>query len=211
MKTFKQLKEEAVSLEEGMLGFLAGGQRRQAKDIKKRLVDASEKGPEEEAKVRLNIFVEVIKGIARIIKNHPKTAAVGLGVYLADVTIAGQRTAMARTGAEKRGEPVGELPSSISGFLARRMVRSMTDSSFRMVRQIYIPVILLLVAGFGLVAVYKLLRMLATRGPEYIDTMISTRDNKQLAYNLKKDFGVDVYTSDVRVGSPGHGKIGEMA
>ena len=59
MKTYTQLKEEAIQLDEifGLFG------NRQTRDIDKRIKTAAQQGPEAEAKERLNIFRELIVNI----------------------------------------------------------------------------------------------------------------------------------------------------
>lgn len=211
MKTYTQLKEEAIQLDEifGLFG------NRQTRDIDKRIKTAAQQGPEAEAKERLNIFRELIGGMIRVVKAHPKTAAATLGLIMADITIAGVQQDMYRAGIERREEEFdpNKLPRSVTETLARRLIKALGDMVFGKggILATSWPYILgLIAAGFSLVGIYKLLRLLVVRGPEWIDALITTRDERALAYTLKKEFDTDVYTQSIRVGSPGQGKIGAV-
>ena len=206
MKTFKQLTEESVQLDEvfGLFG------NRQTNDIKRRIKDATDRGPDEEAKEKINIMQEMLGGIVRVVKAHPQTVAIGLGVFLADLTIASTRRDMYKAGVDRRGETLDPnlLPVSLSGWLAGKMISALQNSSIRLIQQMWPYLLGLMVAGFSIIGIYKLLRLLVVRGPEWLDAMITTRDERALAYTLKKEFDTDVYTQDIRTGSPGQGKIG---
>ena len=65
--------------------------------------------------------------------------------------------------------------------------------------------------GFSSIAIFNLLKIVAVRGPKWLEAKLATRDNKQLAYIMKKELGVDIHTQDVRVGSPGRSKIMDPA
>ena len=208
MKTYQQLKEETVELNEVFgLGSLFGNH--QTRDIEKRIKNARENGPDAEAKEKLNIYQELLKGIINIVKAHPRKVAAGLGIFLADITIASTRRDMYRAGAEGRGESVNpnDLPKSITGMLAGMLIDAMGESALGLIRKIYPYVIALIFAGFSIVGIYQLLRVLVVRGPQYLDALITTRDERALAYTLKKEFDTDVFTSGIRTGSPGQGKI----
>ena len=208
MKTYQQLKEETVELNEIFgLGNLFGGQRR--RDLELRLDNARKVGPEAEAKEKLNIYRELLKGMVNVVKAHPTKVAVGLGVLLADLTIASKRRDMYAAGVERRGETYNkdDLPKSVTGIVAGAIIDALGQSSINLLKQLSIYALLLMAVGFSLVGVYKLLRMLVVRGPQWLDSLISTRDEKALAYTLKREFDTDVFTSGIRTGSPGQGKI----
>lgn len=208
MKTYQQLKEETVELNEVLgLGFLFGNH--QTRDIEKRIKNARENGPDAEAKEKLNIYQELLKGIVNVVKAHPRKVAAGLGIFLADITIASTRRDMYRAGAESRGESIdpNNLPKSITGMLAGMLIDAMGQSAVSLIKKIYPYVLALVFAGFSLVGVYQLLRMLVIRGPQWLDSLISTRDERALAYTLKKEFDTDVFSAGIRTGSPGQGKI----
>lgn len=214
MKTYTQLKEEAVQLDEIFDLFGLFGNR-QTKDINKRIKTAAQQGPEAEAKERLNIFRELIGGMIRVVKAHPKAAAVTLGLIMADITIAGVQQDMYRAGIERREEEFdpNKLPRSVTETLARRLIKALGDMVFGrggLLSTSWPYILGLIAAGFSLVGIYKLLRLLVVRGPEWIDALITTRDERALAYTLKKEFDTDVYTQSIRVGSPGQGKIGAV-
>lgn len=209
MKTYTQLKEEAIQLDEifGLFG------NRQTKDIDKRIKTAAQEGPQAEAKERLSIFRELIDGMVRVVKAHPRSVAVGLGLVMADITIAGFQQDMYRAGVERRGEEFDpdKLPRSVTETLARRLIKSLGDMVFGkggLIATSWPYILGLIAAGFSLVGIYKLLRLLVVRGPEWVDALVTTRDERALAYTLKKEFDTDVYTQSIRVGSPGQGKIG---
>ena len=206
MKTYQQLKEETVELNE-IFGMFGGHRER---ELRQRLKDARSQGPEAESQEKINIYRELLKGIVNVVKAHPRKVAAGLGIFLADITIASSRRDMFRAGAERRGETYNpdELPKSITGMLAGMLIDAMGQSALGLIKKIYPYVLGLIIAGFSLVGIYNLLRLLATRGPQYLDALITTRDERALAYTLKKEFDTDVFTSDIRTGSPGQGKIG---
>lgn len=214
MKTYTQLKEEAM-LDEGFLGIFGD---RQTKDIEKRVKEAAKQGPEAEAEAKLDIIQDLLKGLVGIVKGNPKAVAVGIGVILADLTIASTRRDMYMGGLEKKGiefDPKihgDKLPKSVSGRLVSLVIDAVLDSAKnfldRFGPRFYWTILGLIAAGFSLIGIYKLFRMLVVRGPDWLDALITTRDERTLAYTLKKEFDTDVYTQSVRLGSPGQGRIG---
>lgn len=179
MKTYQQLKEEAIELNE-IFG------RRRAREFEDQVKKAAQEGPEELAKERLSIGSAVIGTIAGTIKRYPRAFLVALGVLLADFTQSGQ------TG------------FSLTGWITDKALGGAAEQ----VKEILPELAMLGAIGFGTFGAYKVLKLIVTRGPAYVEAMMATRDNKTLAYTFKKEFGVDVFTDDVRVGSPGQGKIG---
>lgn len=209
MKTYQQLKEESIELNEMLgLGFLFGS--REKREIQDRLNKAREQGPQAEASEKLNIYRELLKGIVNIVKAHPRKVAVGMGVVLADITLASTRRDMFKAGAERRGETYNndDLPKSVTGLIAGMIIDALGESTDSLIKQLMPHLLKLMFAGFSIVGIYLLLRLLVTRGPQWLDSLISTRDEKALAYTLKKEFNTDVFTADVRTGSPGQGRIG---
>lgn len=179
MKTYNQVLSEAVELNE-IFGL---GRRRRS--YNERIVDAAKKGPEEAAKESFNITRELMSAVVKSFKAYPRSYFIALGAILADLSQA-----------NLTGKSLfGAIISNASGGLATAL-------------KAQIPTIAMLAAiGFGGVALFKLLKVLVTKGPQYLEAKLATKDNKTLAYVMKKEFGVDVSTQDVRVGSPGRSKI----
>lgn len=179
MKTYQQLKEEAIELNE-IFG------RRRAREFEDKVKKAAQEGPEELAKERLSIGSAVIGTIAGTIKRYPRAFLVALGILLADFAQS------------------GSSGFSLTGWLANKALGGAAEQ----VKEILPELAMLGAIGFGAFGAYKVLKLIVTRGPAYVEAKMATRDNKALAYTFKKEFGVDVFTDDVRVGSPGQGKIG---
>ena len=185
MKTYQQLKEEAIDLQEIRIPGIGRSSRR-VKEYEDRVKKAAKESPGKLAKERLSIGSAVIGSIAATIKRYPRAFLIALGVMLADFTQSGQ------TG------------FSLTGWLANSAVGGVSDQ----VGDILPKLGMLGAIGFGTYGAYRVLKLIVTRGPAYVEAMMATKDNKTLAYTFKKEFGVDIYTDDVRVGSPGQGKIG---
>ena len=185
MKTYQQLKEEAIELQEIRIPGLGGGRRR-AKEYEDQVRKAAQEGPENLAKERLTIGSAIIGTIAGTIKRYPRAFLIALGVLLADFAQS------------------GTSGFSLSGWLANKALGGAAEQ----VKEILPELGMLGAIGFGTYGAYRVLKLIVTRGPAYVEAMMATRDNKTLAYTFKKEFGVDVFTDDVRVGTPGQGKIG---
>lgn len=183
MKTYNEVLSESVELNE------AFGFGRRKKNIDDRLTKAAAKGTDEENKERVSITKEVLLGIIRSIKTYPRSYLIALGVAVGDATQSSYSGV------------------SVGGFLANRIFRGVNNAVMNNLGQLGI----LAGVGFGAYGTYRLMKLLVTRGPEYLEAKLATRDNKQLAYTMKKEFGVDLHTQDVRVGSPGRSKIMDAA
>lgn len=210
MKKYSQLLEESQQLDEA-LGFRTFGRlfgNRTYKDKMKRLRDAEASGDIDKInREKGDLAKESLGDIAKTFRNRAAIAA--LGLFLADMTIAGARARAAKAAGE-------DLPSSITNELARTILQGITTTTGLPIpntKNLFLSLSILAGIGFGLVAIYNVLRLLVTKGPAYLETLAATRDSKTLAYTFKRDFDTDIFTHEVRVGSPGQGKIApvEMA
>lgn len=199
MKKYSDVLTESVELYEIF------GRRRNSKRIEQELEAATKKGPSEVEKKQVSLAKEIILGFLGAIRNHPRKFLITLGLVLGDMAQS------SFTGRSATGYMLGKVADGVNAQLGaagedlKRTVRDdmMTKDNFIFLGQ-------LAAVGFSAVAIFNLLKIVAVRGPKWLEAKLATRDNKQLAYIMKKELGVDIHTQDVRVGSPGRSRITDV-
>lgn len=204
MKTYSEVLSESVELYEAWYNPLSWFRDRRR--IEREMEDAVRKGPAEAEKAQVSISKEIILGFLGTIRNHPRKYLALLGIVMGDLAQSKY------TGTSGTGLLLGAVRDGMSAQLAQAGADLQSTVKNDILTTDNIMFLSLLGAvGFSSIAIFNLLKIVAVRGPKWLEAKLATRDNKQLAYIMKKELGVDIHTQDVRVGSPGRSKIMDPA